>query len=167
MLTHGVRRLPGGGVRVRLAVRERELLRSLPAQLRPVLSGEQQVGDSGQRLFPAAYDDPTDETEYRELVGDSLTQERLAALDRLSRSVATGSTRRLLWTVDLDADSAAAWLSAVNDARLILGCTLGITQESAWDSGPDPDDPTSVVIFWLGWLQEELVAALMGTLPDR
>jgi hypothetical protein len=105
VLTHGVRRLPDGGFRVRLATRERELLRSLPAQLRPVLSGEQQVGDSGQRLFPAAYDDLADEMEYRELVGDSLTQERLAALDRLSRGVAAGSTRprgvccgRSIWT---------------------------------------------------------------------
>jgi hypothetical protein len=159
-----VRRLPDGRVRVRLATRERELLRSLPAQLGPVLSGEQEVGDSAQRLFPPGYDDVVDEMEYRELVGDSLTQERLAALDRLSRSVAAGSTRRLVWTVDLDAEGAAAWLSAVNDARLIVGCTLGITQESAWESGPDPDNPTSVVMFWLGWLQEELVAALMETL---
>ncbi|CAN5692097.1 MAG: DUF2017 domain-containing protein [Actinomycetota bacterium] len=166
MLTHGVRRLPDGRIRVRLAAREHELLRSLPAQLRPVLAGEQQVGDSAQRLFPPAYDDLADETEYRELVGDDLTQERLAALDHLSRSVAAGGTRRLVWTVDLDAEGAAAWLSAVNDARLILGCTLGITQESVWESAPDPDNPTSVVIFWLGWLQEELVAALMRTLPD-
>jgi hypothetical protein len=165
---HGVRRLDGGGVRVRLSHREREALRSLPGQLRPLLTGEQDVdtpqGPLRDRLFPRGYDDPLAEMEYRELVGSSLVDERVAALDEFARTLESGDDKRLWWTLELDADEAAAWLSAVNDARLTLGMLLGIESEGQWEGGPDPEDPTSVMMFYLGWLEEELVHALMGGL---
>ena len=45
-------------------------------------------------------------------------------------------------------------------ASLLLATAVGITDESCWDEGPDPEDPASVLLFYLGWLEEELVQAL-------
>lgn len=168
-----IRRLPGGGVRVRLSTRERELLASLPAQLRPLLAGEHDLdtpaGPVRGRLFPAAYEDPLDELEYQELVGTQPTSDRLVAVEDFARSLQGGSARRGWWTRDLDPDEASAWLSALNDARITLAMVVGITDEGQWGRGPDRSDPTSVALFYLGWLQDQLLAALSGALdePDR
>jgi hypothetical protein len=163
---HGVRRLRGGRVRVRLSGRERQLLRSLPAQLRPILSGEQSSPELRERLFPPAYDDPEAEREYRALIGDTLAEERLAALETFARTLESGEGGTLLWTVELSPEDTAAWLSAINDARLTLGALLGISDERQWEAGPDRRNPTSLALYYLGWLEEELVEALMSELPD-
>ncbi|MDP8969206.1 MAG: DUF2017 domain-containing protein [Actinomycetota bacterium] len=163
---HGVRRLADGHLRVRLSTRERDLLRSLPAQLRSVLTGEQPSAGARDRLFPHAYDDPLDELEYRELVGPGLLAQHLEAVDVFARTLDQGQVGRLTWTVELSAEEAGAWLSAVNDARLTLGSLLGITSEDQWERGPDRNQPSSVALWYLGWLEEELVAALMTGLPD-
>lgn len=163
---HGVRRLLDGRLRVRLSTRERDLLRSLPAQLRSVLTGEQPAGGVRERLFPPAYDDPLDELEYRELVSPGLLVQHLQALDVFARTLDHGQVGRLTWTAELSAEEAGAWLSAVNDARLTLGALLGITSEDQWERGPDRSHPSSVALWYLGWLEEELVAALMAGLPD-
>jgi hypothetical protein len=155
-----------GGVRVRLSQRERELLQSLPDQLRPLLTPDPTAPTVSARLYPPGYDDEQLEAEYRELIGSDLVTQRLAAMDTFAQTLEGGSLTRGRWTADLDAEAAGAWLSAVNDARLVLGELLGITDESDWEGGPTDDNPASVVMYYLGWLQEELVAALMGTLPD-
>jgi uncharacterized protein DUF2017 len=165
-----IRRLPGGGVRVRLTVRERDLLASLPAQLRPLLAGDHDLdtpaGPVRRRLFPAAYDDPLDELEYQELVSVQLSSDRLAAVEDFARTLEGGSVRRSWWSRELDAEQAAAWLSALNDARLTLAMVVGVTHEDDWQRGPDRSDPTSVALYYLGWLQDQLLGALMRSLPD-
>ena len=155
-----------GGVRVRLSQRERNLLQSLPDQLRPLLGGDPAAPTVAARLYPPGYDDEKLEAEYRDLVGSDLVTQRVAAMDAFARTLEGGTLTRGRWVAELDAEAAAAWLSAVNDARLILGELLGITDESDWEGGPTDDNPTSVIMYYLGWLQEELVAALMGTLPE-
>jgi hypothetical protein len=162
---HGVRRLDGGGVRVRLSAREHEILSSLPDQLRPLLGGK---GDGEAelrvraRLFPPAYEDRLAEEDYRDLVGAGLSEERLAAVETFARTLARGSGGRLGWSADLTADEASAWLSATNDARLTLGVLLGITTEAEWEAGPDHANASSILLYYLGWLQEELIAALLA-----
>lgn len=165
-LGHGVTRLPDGGVRVRLTPRERALLQSLPAQLRPMLSGETDPAGVRERLFPRAYDDAEHDEEYRDLVADSLVEERLERLEAFARTLDGGHGGRLTWTVELSADDAHAWLSALNDARLTLGVLLGITEESQWEQSLEEDNPSSVALYYLGWLQEQLVAALMTGLQE-
>lgn len=169
-LLAGIRRLTDGGVRVRLSSRERELLRSLPEQLRPLLAGDQdlmtETGRVQDRLFPPAYEDPLDEMEYRELVGTQPGEERLASLEDFARTLEGGTTRRASWVTDLTAEEADAWLSALNDARLTLAMIVGVTEERHWGTGPDRSDPTSVALFYLGWLQEELLDALTGGLEE-
>ncbi|MDP9405194.1 MAG: DUF2017 domain-containing protein [Actinomycetota bacterium] len=150
---------------MRLTRSEHAVLRAVAEELEPVLAGRQDVAGATQRLYPRAYDDDGAEAEYRDLVGDDLVGERLAALATFARTLDATSPARLGWGIDLDADEAAAWLATVNDARLVLGCALGITDERAWDEGPHTANPASVALHYLGWLQEQLLAALATTLP--
>jgi Domain of unknown function (DUF2017) len=166
---HGIRRLEGDGVRVRLSTRERDALRMLPGQILPVLTGDHELGAPGspirERLFPPAYaNDPLADMEFHEMVGDGIVDTRVNAFRTFARTLDQGVTRRLLWTIDLDFEEAAAWLSAVNDARLTLAMIVGIRSEDEWERGPDPRDPRSVMLYYLGWLEGELVTALMGEL---
>jgi hypothetical protein len=63
--------------------------------------------------------------------------------------------------VKLSLEQAEAWLSAVNDVRLALGTTLGVTEDMP-DQLPedDPRSPHLGVYQWLTWMQEHLVLAL-------
>jgi hypothetical protein len=163
----GVRRRPGGGIQVTLGTEEHAALASLPEQLRPIVRGEadDDLADAVRgRLFPSAYEDEELDEEYRSLVGDELVTGRLDQLDIFARSLRRAQRVRGKLRVDLDTDEAAAWLAVLNDTRLVLGGVLGITSEEQWEDGPDPDDPASAMLWYLGWLEEGLVEALMGSL---
>lgn len=163
----GVTPAAGGGVTVNLSVRERDLLRSLPDQLRPLLTNPDQAPGVGSALFSRGYDDVEEERKYRELIGDDIVTQRTAALDTFATTLDGGKVRAGRWRAELDAGQAAAWLSAVNDGRLALGALLGITDETAWKGREDDENPASVVLYYLGWVQEELVTALMESLPQE
>ena len=82
---------------------------------------------------------------------DDLLAGHLAALDTVE-----GTADAEL----LDEEQLAAWLSALNDLRLVLGTRLDVTEEM--DAVPD-DHPRAgafAVYSYLGWLQEQVVAAL-------
>ncbi len=151
-----------GGVEVALPAAERSLLATLPGQLRAVLRGEAGPPGAHARLFPRASEDPDVEASYRELAAEGLLEERLGAVDAFAETLGSGETHRATWRVTLDEETAAAWLSATNDARLVLASLLGIASEEDWESGPDPDDAASAVLHYLSWLQEALLAALRG-----
>ncbi|MGH3023266.1 MAG: DUF2017 family protein, partial [Gaiellaceae bacterium] len=141
-----------GDFRLRLSDAERELLRSLPAQLRALLAEE--PGDPGlRRLFPPAYErDKEGEAEYRRLTADELLEGRQAAL----RLVEETAGRDRLTAEELD-----AWLRALNDLRLVLGTRLDVTEET-YATDIEPEDPRAhelSVFGYLSWLQEQLVAA--------
>lgn len=65
--------------------------------------------------------------------------------------------------VKLSLEQADAWLSALNDVRLALGTTLGVTEDMP-DELPedDPRSPHLSVYHWLTWMQESMVTALSG-----
>lgn len=155
---------PDGGVTVNLSNRERDLLRSLPSQLQPLLTGDDAAPNVASTLYSRGYEDDELESEYRSLAGDDIVAQRVSAMETFAETLDAGSTTGGRWRADLDAQEAAAWLSAVNDGRLVLGALLGITDEAEWERGPSDDEPASVVLYYLGWLQEELVEALMGQL---
>jgi hypothetical protein len=147
-----IERTRDGGVRLRLPRDERALLRSLPAQLRALLD-EAPEDPSLERLFPPAYDDAEDEDEYRRLMGDELLDGRRRAL------------RVVEETLDQDrlsGEQAQAWLTALNDLRLVLGTRLDVRDETLLaDLRPDnPRAPELAVYAYLSWLQEQLVEAL-------
>lgn len=147
-----IERTRGGDIRLRLPRDERALLRSLPAQLRRLLV-EAPDDPSLERLFPPAYDDAEDEAEYRRLMGDELTEGRRRAL------------RVIEETLDQDRltkEQAEAWLTALNDLRLVLGTRLGVTEEMLLERlRPDDLNAFEISLYgYLSWLQEQLVDAL-------
>jgi hypothetical protein len=146
-----------GGFRLRLSDGERELLRTLPGELREILDSE--WGDpSLRRLFPPAYEqDEEGEEEYRRLMAGELLEGRRAAL----RIVQETAARDRLSAEELD-----AWLRALNDLRLVLGTRLDVTEET-YVTELDPAHPQAYelsVYGYLSWLQEQLVAAASGEL---
>jgi hypothetical protein len=153
-----IRRTRRGDFQLRLTPEERTLLRSLPGQLRDLLSSDD---PALERLFPPAYpDDPLRNEEYAEMVRGDLLAGRLAAADVME---ATIDAERL------DEEQLTAWLSAVNDLRLVLGSRLEVTEELYDEGLPDGDarEPAFAVYLYLGALEEQAVEALAGGLDPR
>jgi hypothetical protein len=153
-----VERVRGGRFRVRLTSEERDLLRSLPGQLRDLLPTDD---PSLHRLHPPAYeDDPEHEAEYRRLVRDDLLRQRLEALEVMESTLDAET---------LDEDQLAAWLGTLNDLRLVLGTRLEVTEELYEEGMPrdDPRAPTFGLYQYLGWLEENVVAALAGQVESN
>ena len=153
MIGKRVKRTRKGQYQLRLPAEERDLLRTLPGQLRELLvSG----GDDPalRRLFPPAYlGEPEREQEYRRLMGDELLVSRQAALDVMEETIDADL---------LEEDQILGWLNALNELRLVLGTRLDVT-EDMYDQEVDPDDPRApglALYGYLSWLQEEVVAAL-------
>ncbi len=152
-----IQRDRNGGYRLRLPRAERELLASLPSQLRELLKDGS--GDPAlRRLFPPAYLEDTEaDDEYRRLMREELLDGKLAAL-RIVEETAFAER--------LDAEELAAWLGALESLRLYLGTLLDVTEES-YESAPDPNDPDAPMVAlygYLSWLQEQTVEALSGEL---
>ncbi len=144
-----------GGYTLALPPEERQLLRSLPAQMREVL----QTNDPGlRRVFPPAYpDDDEADAEFRRLMREELLEGKLAALRVVEETA--GEER-------LTAEQLESWLGALESLRLFLGTQLDVS-EATYESELDPDDPEApplALYGYLSWLQEEAVAALSSSL---
>jgi hypothetical protein len=156
MATRRIQRDRKGGYRLRLPAEERELLRSLPAQLREVLKTDD---PSLRRLFPPAYADDDDANdEFRRLMRQELLDGKLKAL-RIVEETAEEE--------HLSGEQLEAWLGALESLRLFLGTQLDV-QEEIYDRAIDPDDPDAPALAlygYLSWLQEQAVEALSSSLP--
>jgi hypothetical protein len=151
-----VTRRADGAYELNLSADERDLLRSLPEQLRMLLRSD---NPAVERLFPPAYaDDPARESEYRGMVGDQLRDERLSALEVMERTIDAPR---------LDEDELSSWLSAINDLRLVLGSRLEVTEEMYEEGIPedDPRAPAWAVYQYLGFLESHVIDALAQGLP--
>jgi hypothetical protein len=147
-----IERTRDGAVRLRLPREERELLRTLPAQLRALLD-EAPDDPSLERLFPPAYDDAKSEDEYRRLMRDELLDGRRRALEVVEETLDRDR---------LSTEQAQAWLTALNDLRLVLGTRLGVREDELLErlDPADPRAPGLGLYAYLSWLQEQLVEAL-------
>ena len=146
-MRRGIKAQKDGTYRVELPAEERDVLASLPGQLREAL-------DAGEptlyRLFPPA---------HAHLVGPALVDGKLRALAELER---TARAKRL------DEAELGAWLGALESLRLALGTQLDVTEESYGPLDPtDPDAPRLALFHWLSWLQEEVVQAMSETVERR
>lgn len=148
-----VSRRRDGSYRIDLPEEERHLLRNLPGQLRQVLEADRS-DPSLRRLFPPAYPlDAQEDGEYHRLVGDQLLENHVGALEILQSTADADQ---------LDEEQLMAWMRALNQLRLVLGTRLDVTDETSGHL-PDPGDPDAevrTVFIYLGWLQEQVVAAL-------
>lgn len=113
------------------------------------------------RLLPNAYADQIDASEFRRYTESTLRQKKQAhamAMRMHLKAAVDG-------VIELDHDSANAWLGAMNDVRLALGVRLKIEENTHQELELlAPDDPMRgvyAVYSWLGWLQESLIDALM------
>jgi len=113
------------------------------------------------RLLPNAYADQVDASEFRRYTESTLRQKKQA--HAISMRIHLKSADDGM--VDLDHDSANAWLGALNDIRLALGVRLKVEKNSQEELELlSPDDPLRAVYAvytWLGWLQGTLLTALI------
>lgn len=147
-----IRRARGGAVRLELAEEERGLLRQVAGELRALLD-EEPEDPSLRRLFPTAHAEPEREREYRELTRDQLVRGREQSLDLLRDTAG----QELLTPEEAD-----AWVRALNDARLVLGTRLDVTEDFDWDAldETNPRAQELALYAYLSWLQEQLVEAM-------
>ena len=155
MLGRRIQRDRTGGYRLRLPAEERELLRSLPDQLRDVM----RTDDPGlRRLFPPAYaEDEEADDEYRRLMRNELLEGKLAAL-RVVEETADAD--------HLTSEELEAWLGAIESLRLYLGTVLDVSEDPTANAlrPNDPDAPAMALYGYLSWLQEQAVEALSAGL---
>jgi hypothetical protein len=152
----------------RFAPDEVRVLRKVAAEVVALLTdGFDHTDPVVGRLFPDVYPQHPDEsTDFRRFTeGDLKTGKIDQAGSILATLPSAGGGE-----VRLDAESAEAWLRALNDARLALGVRLGIVDETSLESELDEAvlrDPTSSRVFqlsvyaYLGYLQESLMEALV------
>ena len=158
MMADPFRRTRAGDFTVDLRKADRELLRSLAGQLRETLTGSPASDDPGvARLFPPAYpDDPLRNLDFEHLVGDELMRGRLEGLAVLERT----SDAKRISEADL-----LMWMRTVNDARLVLGTRLDVTEDSEFDNYDDDTKGTFAVYTYLGALVATIVDALGDPTP--
>lgn len=150
-----VKRTRRGDFELHIPREERDILRTLPRQLRELMSSDDPaVG----RLFPPAYpDEPDLQSEYAGLVRGDLMQRRLGSVEMMERTI---EAKRV------SEDELLAWLSALNDLRLVLGTKLGATEDDDPQgiADEDPLAPSYALYYYLGWLEEQVVEALSSGL---
>jgi hypothetical protein len=81
-----------------------------------------------RRLLPDAFlDDPEASAEFRRLSADTVRGRKVGAIDTVLEDL--DAMRRQEGAVVVDAERAAAWLTALNDARLALGTLLAVSED--------------------------------------
>jgi hypothetical protein len=148
VLRRPVKRTRAGRFQLNLSAEERQLLGSLPAQLKELLATDD---PSLRRLFPPAYhDDPQRDAEYQRLMRDDLMQRHTEALDVMAATIDA---------TELDEQELAGWLSALNDLRLVLGTQLDVSEDDVSGGG---STPLHEIYQYLSYLEEMVVEALAG-----
>jgi hypothetical protein len=191
-VSEGFQRRRGGGVVATFTGFEADLLRSLASQLVELLRNEmatpggtdpleQLLDFSGPttepddpvlaRLFPTAYpQDPEAAGEFRRFTEGTLRDGKaqgaagiIETLEEAGLPPELGE-EALTLDVELDHDTAVAWLKSFTDIRLALATRLGVEDddEDYWLALPDDDPRAHVydIYQWVGYLQETLVAAV-------
>jgi len=152
-VTARVKRARGGGYALKLPEDERQLLRTLPDQLRQLI----RQGDDPalERLFPPAYaEEPALEAEYQHYMREDLREGHLGALAVMEQTLDAAAPGE---TVHLDEDQLSAWMKALNELRLVLGTRLEVTEDLTEVGPNDPRAPGLALYGYLGWLQDQVV----------
>ena len=162
----------GSGVVVSFEADEVAVLRDLSRQITQVLDGG--VPDHGSdavrdRLFPRAYVDPTEdraERDFQSVVHEDLVRAKAHAIEVLVQGLDTGRDRRSRLDVALSDKDVELWVSALNDVRLALGVTLGVTEDRDEAGADDPQADAFGLYDWLTYLQGTLVDVLITGLNN-
>ncbi|MBJ83420.1 MAG: hypothetical protein CL462_11010 [Acidimicrobiaceae bacterium] len=145
-----------GMMEVKIGEEERQLIGDLIDQLRELLlatSPEGKLDPSLRRLYPTAYvDDVRHEQEYQRSARDQLLERRLSHLDVVEAT---------LNDAELNSDSVTAWITTVNDLRLVLGTHLDVSEDDEskiLDSG-GPQEQEHAIYHYLSHLLGEFLEA--------
>ena len=123
-------------------------------------------GEVRDRLYPRAYLDPTEEAaqgEFDALVHDDLVRSRGAALAAIVGGLeAATPNKRGLIEIALAPEQEMQWLTAINDARLVIGTALGVSEDGDTEyASDDPRFEYGVLYSWLTQLHFELVSLML------
>ena len=111
-----------------------------------------------RRLFPTAYpDDPERDAGYQIFARDQLVEQRIEAAKTI---------RATLDNKSLTEEEFSTWMRAVNDARLVLGTRLDVSEDDELDLS-QPDFELHLLYHQLGVVLHHMVEAMAGTLPDE
>jgi hypothetical protein len=147
----------GDRYEIRLSAGERAALRGLFDELRDLLVAENPASDAAvARLFPPAYpEDPLRNLDYERSAGNELLAQRLSTLETVSDTIDA---------TDLAEEQLLAWLGAINDARLVLGTRLDVTEESTEKDFANDESARSTyeLYLFLSWLEGRIVDVLGG-----
>ena len=104
------------------------------------------------RLFPSAYiDDEQSAADFRKF-----TQAELQTTKSGKISIALNSIEADQPEYTIDLPTALAWLSALNDVRLVFATRIGVDDDFDHES----EEPGAMIYGWLTWLQGDLLDAL-------
>jgi hypothetical protein len=159
-----------GSLRVALYPEEAELL-VMTARDMATLVEEPPDGAVRDRLYPRAYLDPTEESaqqEFDAVVHDELVGARKRAFENIAARLEQAEpNRRGVVEITLGSEEETQWLTGVNDARLVIGTALGVTEDG--DTDYERDDPRfeyGVLYGWLTALHFELVSLLLDEIGE-
>jgi hypothetical protein len=139
-----------GRIQVRFDAAEREALLDIIGRLATHIS-------RALATTPRAYEDETMQGEYDRWVRPEIERGYEADLDVIRDSLSAGEELLVLTEAQ-----AYAWLRGFNQLRLAAGSLLDIADDG-WETAATPElraKPEYGMLIALGWLQEELVAAL-------
>ena len=143
-----------GSIDVHLDDNLRDLLRKISEELREILLVDD--AELTRRLYPTAYPDDAElDQEYQGLVRDQLLMQRLEGIDQLQASIGDA---------ELSLELAEVWMTTINQARLVLGTQLDVSED---DGRIDPDEPAAAaktIYQVLSLIMEELTSARMELL---
>jgi Domain of unknown function (DUF2017) len=139
---------------LRLSADEREAISYLVPQLRQLLEEAGPNDPRLRRLFPTTYTtDPEAEAEYQRLMRDDLIKSRLSSLEIVETNIHATS---------LPEGDLVRWMQAINDARLVLGTILDLSEDDErYDLDDDDPDAQALHLYhYLSGLVEDIVTAL-------
>ncbi len=107
-----------------------------------------------RRLYPVAYQNsPEMEMDFQKLTREPLTNHHRQNLTTFEKTLVKS---------ELTQDEALAWMSALNDMRLILGTALDIDEDQVTPTEDDPNYEGFVVYDLLTYLQGVLIEELQS-----
>ncbi len=139
-----------GRIQVRLDERERTAILDIVQRLQTHIT-------RALATTPRAYEDEGMQAEYDRWVRPEIERGYEADLDVIRDALSAGDQLLVLTEAQV-----FAWLRGFNQLRLAAGSLLGIS-EDGWENQATDElrgQPEFGMLMALGWLQEELVAAL-------
>ena len=165
------KRTRDGRTQLKLRADEATVIEAFLRDLADTLANDELESETRARLFPRAYLDPTEETAeqvWQSVVHDDLLTGRVAALRAVTRAIAEAEAVKGEIVIELDAERETEWMMAINDARLVVGTALDVSDDRDLDIAPD--DPRYALVglyYWFSYLQEDLVEVLLDALPEE